>query len=125
MPEESDTVIEQDEVVDHIRRSGDVVHFMRHKYDAYVRCSEDAMGGYEVLHKHEWEDEWRKKTLGGTALKAELERLNWEIVTVSESPFESNYSDARCTCEDPDVSRTLAKGTPAEKQYCECGGYIP
>lgn len=28
---------------------------------------------------------------------------------------------AYCKCDNPTVVRTLAKGTPAEKQYCECG----
>lgn len=41
------------------------------------------------------------------------------------SETEREYSDARCTCEAPVVKRTMAKGTPAEKEYCECGGYIP
>lgn len=29
-----------------------------------------------------------------------------------------------CECDDPRVIRTLAKGTPAEKRYCECGGRV-
>lgn len=33
-------------------------------------------------------------------------------------------SDVVCSCRDPKVQRTLAKGTPDEREFCRCGGYI-
>lgn len=33
-------------------------------------------------------------------------------------------TDAICTCEFPTVTRTLGKGTPAERMFCICGGMI-
>lgn len=29
-----------------------------------------------------------------------------------------------CDCDDPDVVRTMAKGTPAERSFCSCGGLV-
>lgn len=29
-----------------------------------------------------------------------------------------------CACDESSVVRTLAKGTPAEREFCECGGLI-
>lgn len=49
-----------------------------------------------------------------------------ENSTDSSDVSDDEYSDARCGCDDPEVGRTLAEGTPAERSYCDdCGGYIP
>lgn len=29
-----------------------------------------------------------------------------------------------CDCDAPDIVRTMAKGTPAEREYCGCGGLV-
>lgn len=37
-----------------------------------------------------------------------------------------HHWDYLCHCEDPTAGRTMAKGTPGEKSYCDdCGKRIP
>lgn len=50
-----------------------------------------------------------------------------EVYPCGYDIFRETYdivSEAFCDCTDPTVERTLAKGTPAEKEYCACGGRI-
>lgn len=32
--------------------------------------------------------------------------------------------ESACLCESPTVERTTGKGTPDEREYCQCGGLI-
>jgi len=50
-----------------------------------------------------------------------------EVYPCGYDIFRETYDvayETRCDCGNPTIERTLAKGTPAEKRYCECGGRV-
>jgi len=47
--------------------------------------------------------------------------VHWEK-QMCDMPPKPEWAD--CQCDDPEVVRTLAKGTPAAKRYCACGGRV-
>lgn len=54
-------------------------------------------------------------------------RASMVVECPEHGPIEVEYEErdmgpGLCMCEEPNIVRTLAKGTPAEKKYCECGG---
>ena len=66
------------------------------------------------------EDLGRKTALSAMKTLMRANRISydrkWRIMTEDRNLY--------CNCESPTVNRTLAKGTPAEKRYCSCGGKV-
>jgi len=71
--------------IEQIKDGNNVIHFIRHGYEAYVR---DPGGlGFEVLHQNHSDYRWRKAHISPDRLRAELERLEWEVVDGENTPF--------------------------------------
>ena len=38
--------------------------------------------------------------------------------------YDPRKEDGLCHCDEPEVVRTTAKGTPAAREFCDCGGLV-